>query len=296
MIKTDGSKMLESLSYPGSDDFSLPTSPLAFSDGSHYGIELSSINNLKSLETVLALLESEGIKVNRVDECRGIFRLPDAELSEMIRLSREKKIDIVLSTGPRAIYDNGGFVRSKNGARMSYRLRGMDNIRYALDEVIRGTELGARKFLIYDEGLLFLLNKLREKGHLPENTFFKLSVHIGCANPISASVYESIGADSINLIPDLDLPMLAGFRQAVSCPLDIFSDTSADAGGFIQTYRVPEIIRLCAPVYLKCGAISQDHQNHLPSEWELIERVKQLVCVKEMIQRTAPGLTQLTNA
>ena len=288
--------MIESLSCPVGDNFSLPTSPLAFSDGSHYGIELSSINSLKSLETVLALTQTEGITINRVDECRGIFRLPNTELAEMISLCREKKIDIVLSVGPRATYDNGGFVRSKNGARTGYRLRGMDNIRFALDEVIRGIELGAGRFLIYDEGLLFLLNKLKQKGHLPENIFFKLSVHCGCANPVSASLFESIGAGSINLIPDLDLPMLSSVRQAVACPLDIFPDTSADAGGFIQTYRVPEIIRICAPVYLKCGAVSQAHQNHLPSEQELKERVKQLVCVTEMIQRTAPGLKQLINA
>ncbi len=86
--------MIESLSCPVGDNFSLPTSPLAFSDGSHYGIELSSINSLKSLETVLALTLTEGITINRVDECRGIFRLPNTELAEMISLCREKKLTL----------------------------------------------------------------------------------------------------------------------------------------------------------------------------------------------------------
>ena len=276
-----------------SDDFNRMESSLTFEDGSHYGIELSSINNLKIFETVLGYARKEKIRINRIDECRGISRLPKEEIRAMVGLCEEESIQLVMSTGPRAIYDNGGFVRSRNGVRMGYRLRGMDNIRYALDDIFLAVELGVRAFLIYDEGFLDVLNQLRADGVLPQDTRFKLSVHCGCANPASARLLERLGADSINVVPDLETVMLSSIRQSVKCPLDIFSDTASEAGGLILTHRVPSIIRACAPVYIKCGAVSQISQNHLPGEGELIERVKQLVCVMEMIERSEFQLKQL---
>ncbi|MBA3030258.1 MAG: peptidase [Desulfobacteraceae bacterium] len=288
-------ELLETISLPGRDNYGLPSSQLSFPDGGAFGIELSSINNLKILETVLTLTDAAGVRVNRVDECRGIFRLPEKEISEMVVLCRERNIAPVFSIGPRAVYDTGGFVRAKNGVRVGYRLRGMDNVMYALDDVIKGVELGVRDFLVYDEGLLSVISKLRNKGELPGDIRLKLSVHSGCANPAAAALFSEVGADSINLVPDLELPMLSAVRQAVSCTLDIFSDTAADAGGMIRTPQIPEIIRLCAPVYLKCGAVSQGHQNHLPSQNEIEERVRQMVCVLETISRYAPELRQTTH-
>jgi hypothetical protein len=285
-------KMLREINLPDRDAYDLPSSQLRFPDGGAFGIELSSINNLKTLEATLSLADSYGVCINRVDECRGIFRLPDREIFDMVALCNERKIAPVFSIGPRAIYDTGGFVRSKNGLRVGYRLRGMDNVKYALDDVIRGIELGIKNFLIYDEGLLSIISSLRKRGDLPKEIRLKLSVHSGCANPASAALFASVGADSINLIPDLALPLLAAVRQATDCTLDIFSDTAADAGGMIRTPEVPEIIRLCAPVYLKCGAVSQGSQNHLPSQNEVEERIKQMVCVVETIKRFAPELRQ----
>lgn len=288
-------KILEKLGFSGRDAYDLPSSQLRFPDGAAFGIELSSINNLKTLETALSLADSYNVRVNRVDECRGIFRLPDREISNMVALCSERKISPVFSIGARAIYDTGGFVRSKNGFRVGYRLRGMDNVKYALDDVIRGVELGIRDFLIYDEGLLSVIASLRERGELPREVRLKLSVHSGCSNPTSAALFAGVGADSINLIPDLELPMLSAVRQAVTCTLDVFSDTAADAGGMIRTPEIPDIIRLCAPVYLKCGAVSQGSQNHLPTPTEVEERVKQMVCVVETIKRFAPELEQTSH-
>ncbi len=291
-LRNSISDHLRKLNLPVSDNRECPTSTSSFNDGSHFAIELSSINNLEILNKAISKVNSEGLFVNRVDECRGGFRLPKSEIQEMLSLCNENNIELVMSCGPRAIYDTGGFSKSKNGARLGYRLRGMENLNYALEDIFRSLELGVKSLLIYDEGLLYILNQLRIAGEIPEDVQFKLSVHSGCANPVTAHLYENLGANSINLIPDLDLPMLASIRSSVSCPLDIFSDTAADAGGFIQTYRIPDIIRVCAPIYIKCGAVSQIHQNHLPNDTELSERVKQLVCVMEIIQRSAPELKQ----
>jgi hypothetical protein len=257
----------------------------SFPGGGKFGIELSSVNNAATLRTLLKLAGEYSIRVDRCDECRGIVRLPSADVKEMIRICAGEGIGLLLSIGPRAIYDTGGFVRSPNGRRIGYRLRGMESVVRAVEEVRRVADLGARGLVVYDEGLLLLLHRLREAGELPASMVFKVSVHMGCSNPLSARVYEGLGADTINPVPDLDLGMLGAMRAAVSCPLDLFSDTAEEAGGLLRTHEVPDFVRVAAPIYLKCGAISQLRQNHLPTDAELRERIRQTACVVEMLAR-----------
>lgn len=276
---------LSRLRLPGGDGQPLAPSDGSFPSGGKFGIELSSINNAAILRTVLALAKESSIRVDRFDECRGMMRLPSADITEMVRVCADEGIGLLFAIGPRAIYDTGGFVRSPNGRRIGYRLRGMENVVCAVEEVRRAADLGVRGFLVYDEGLLMLLHQLRQAGELPASTIFKVSVHVGCSNPLSARVYEDLGADSINPVPDLDLGMLGAMRAAVSCPLDLFSDTAEEAGGILRTHEVPEFVRVASPVYIKCGAISQPRQNHLPSDAELRERVRQAVCVVETLAR-----------
>lgn len=285
---------LQALGYPTGDDNSLSPSTCEFPAGGHYGIELSSINNLDVLSASLRLADEYECTIDRVDECRGILRLPDAEISEMASVCSERSVGLVMSIGPRAIYDTGAFSRSPNGKRIGYRLRGMRNMGLALEDVLRAVDLGVRGFIIYDEGLLTILGQMRTAGRLPSACVFKLSVHAGCANPASARLFAEIGADTINLVPDLDLSMIATIRQATDCPLDLFSDTAGEAGGLLRTNDVPEFVRLASPVFIKCGAISQATQNHLPSPGELRERMKQTRCVIEAIRRDAPGAVQVS--
>lgn len=276
---------LSRLHLPAGDGQALAASDRSFPGGGKFGIELSSVNNASILRTVLKLAKEHGVRVSRCDECRGVVRLPNSDIVEMVRTCAGEGVGLILSVGPRAIYDTGGFVRSPNGRRVGYRLRGMESVVRAVDEVRRAVDLGVRGFLVYDEGLLMLLHQMRKAGELPARTVFKVSVHMGCSNPLSARVYEDLGADTINPIPDLDLGMLSAMRAAVSCPLDLFSDTAEEAGGLLRTYEVPDFVRVAAPVYLKCGAISQPRQNHLPSPSELHERVRQTACVVETLAR-----------
>ena len=284
---------LSSHKLPSGEKGELPLSDRSFAGGSKFGIELASINNAAVLRSALALAKQHSIRVNRFDECRGIVRLPNADIDEMVRVCAGEAIGLILSIGPRAIYDTGGFVKSGNGRRVGYRLRGMANVIAAVDDVRRAVDLGVRGFLVYDEGLLMLLDKMRTAGELPTSTVLKVSVHMGCANPLSARVYQELGADTINPVPDLDLEMLSSMRQAVSCPLDLFSDTAEEAGGLLRTHEVPDFVRVAAPIYIKCGAISQPRQNHLPSETELRERVRQAACVVETLARHDLGGAQL---
>ena len=59
---------------------------------------------------------------------------------------------------------------------------------------------------------------MRKAGELPANMKFKNSAHNGHGNPASFKLLESLGADSINPVRDLSLPMLAALRQAVNVP------------------------------------------------------------------------------
>ncbi len=281
-------KTLQDLNFPHGDYAMSPSYAKQFSGGGHYGIELSSMNNPKILREALKLAKQSQLDISRAIECRGIMRLPNAELKEMIDICEDNQIGLIMSIGPRATNDTGGFSRSENGKFVGYRLRGMENIVRAVEEVKRGIEFGVTGFLIYDEGLLYLLNKMRITGLIPADVTFKYSVHACCSNPVSARFLQENGADTINIIPDLDLGMIAAFRQAIEIPLDIFSDTAKAAGGFIRTYDVPEMIKYASPVYIKCGPISQPLQNHLPTLVELEERVKQAKNVQEHIERYLP--------
>lgn len=287
--------LLKSYGLPSSDDFARTPSTQTFEDGTHFAIEISSVNNLHILNRIIELADNLDVRLNRVDECRGIFRLPKAEIKEMVRVCKDRNIGLFMSVGPRAIYDIGGFTKTNNGARVGYRLRGMDNLIRGIEDVLFAADLGVRGFLIYDEGHLKVLSQMKANGQLPADCAFKLSVHTGCSNPASGLIYQELGATSLNVVPDLDLPMLAAFRQTIKIPLDVFSDTASDAGGFIRTYEVPDMIRVGAPVYLKCGPVSQKHQNHLPTDSELEERMKQTRCVVEMIDRASEGFRQVVS-
>ncbi|MEW5996432.1 MAG: peptidase [Candidatus Micrarchaeota archaeon] len=252
------------------------------------------MNNLRIMKRAFRLLGEQGISADRFDECRGIFRLTDKEILEMAKLCRENRIGLVMSVGPRALYDTSAFAKTPNGSRIGYRLRGMENLVRAVEDVKRVIGLGVRGILVYDEGLLHVLNRMRKDGELPPSTIFKLSVHCGCSNPASCAVYAQNGADTINPVPDLELPMLGAIRAAIDCPIDIFTDTALVAGGFIRTYEVPEFIRIASPVYLKCGPVSQQDQNHLPTEEELRERIVQTKMVLEAIRRYYPAAKRVS--
>ncbi len=292
---TSTRKSLEQFGFPSQDALSSNIHMREFEAGGHYGIEISSMNNINILKKAFALAEKYELNIDRVIECRGIVRLPDAEIIEMVNLCHSKKIGLVMSIGPRAISDIGAFAASPNGKRVGYRLRGMENVVHAIEDVNRAVNLGVRGFTLYDEGLLVYLNKLRESGGLPSDVVFKYSVHSGCSNPLSAKLLEDNGCDTINVIPDLDIEMIAAFRPLINGPIDVFSDTAKSAGGLLRTYDMPKVIKYASPVYLKCGPISQPEQNHLPSENELEERIKQAKNVVEHIERYLPEAIRVNN-
>ncbi len=266
-----------------------------FKKGGEFGIELSSMNNYKIIKKTIKLLNKNKIQADRFDECRGMMRLPENEIKDILKITKDNNIGMIFSIGPRAIYSSSGFVRSENGKRMGYRLHGKNQVENAIDELKRGIDLGVKGFLIYDEGFLDFANQLRKSKQIPEDIIFKLSVHVGCANQFSARVYENLGADTINVVPDLSIEDLYEIRKMVSIPLDIFTDTASAAGGLIRTYDVGQIIEYVSPIYFKCGPSSQQEQNHLPTDNELEERVKQTKIITEFIRYQKPEAKQMNH-
>ena len=283
---------LESIGLPGGDDYNLPTSEKRFSDGGQYRFEVPGIQGPKVMKILLETMNDYGIYLHRVTQTQGIMRLLDSEIAQMVEYAHDYKTDLILAVGPRATTDTSASVHTEEGVRMGYRLRGQDQIVRAVEDVKRAARLGCRGFLVYDEGCLWILNKMREVGEIPQDCHFKISAHAGHGNPCSAKLLEEIGADSINPVRDIQLQMLSSMRQAINIPIDIHTENPKSTGGFIRRYEVPEIVRIAAPVYLKTGgSVAQTHSWD-STEDDARKRAKQCVLVKRMLDEYYPKAIQ----
>jgi hypothetical protein len=283
---------MKKLGLPTGDAFDMPTSTKRFPDGAAFRIECPTVN---SAETVAALLDTAtktGVTINRITETFGMFRHTAAEIKQYCKLCNDYGCELLLSTGPRATYDTGATVLSPQGVRVSYRLRGMEQLIRAIEDIKRGYELGCRGFLIYDEGMLWVANAMRKNGDLPKEIHFKCSAHMGHCNPASIKLLADLGADSINPIRDLQIPMHAALRQVIDTPLDVHTDNPPGSGGFIRVYEAPEIVRVAAPVHCKTGNSVIGGHGEMTSAAEGKRMAEQATIVVEMINRFQPDLKQ----
>ncbi len=259
-----------------------------FSDGSQYRFEVPGIQEPDTLNSLIVACEDFDLFIHRVTQTKGILFLTDDEIEEMASLANEFKLELFLSVSPRATYDTSATAQTKEGSRIGYRLRGYDNLVYAIEDVKRAIDLGIRGILLYDEGLLWALSKLRDSGELAKNTKFKLSAHTGAGNPASAKLFENMGLNSFNPVRDLQIPMIASIREAIDIPIDIHTENPKSSGGFIRHYEVPEIIKVASPVYLKTGGSIAKYHSWNTTEKEAKMRIKQVKLVSDMIERYYP--------
>ncbi len=218
---------------------------------------------------------------------------PRREVKEYCKLCSDYGCELLLSTGPRATYDTGATVLSPQGVRVGYRLRGQEQLIRAIEDIKRGYELGCRGFLIYDEGMLWVANEMRKNGDLPKDIIFKCSAHMGYCNPASMKLLKDLGADSINPIRDLQIPMHSAIRQALGdTPLDIHMDNPPGSGGFIRVFEAPEIVRVAAPLHCKTGNSVIGGHGEMTGASEGKKMANQATIVVEMINRYAPELKQ----
>ncbi len=292
MIFEQSRKYMEKIGLPKGDRNDLPTSPKTFADGAHYRIECPTVNTAEAMGALLDRAQQLGITINRIDETYGSFRHTKEELKEYIDLAKKNNVELNLSVGPRATYDTSATRLSSQGVRISYRLRGMEQFLRAVEDVKRVVDLGCRGILCYDEGLLWVLNKMRQDGELPSDVSIKLSAHVGHGNPASFQLLESLGANSINPVRDLSLDMIAALREAVDVPLDVHTDNPPASGGFIRVYEAPELVRVGAPMFLKTGNSVVGGHGQLTTKNEGIKMAEQASIVVEMVEKYYPEAKQ----
>lgn len=285
-------EFLKSIGLPMGDAYDLPTSQKGFADNGQYRFEVPGIQSPKVMEALLEEMDKYGIWLHRVTQTKGIMTLTDNEIMEMVKLAHSAETDLILAIGPRATTDTSASVNTPEGVRMGYRLRGQEQIVRAVEDVKRAASFGCRSFLVYDEGCLWLLNEMRKAGEIPIDCHFKVSAHTGHGNPCSAKLLESIGADSVNPVRDIQLQMLAAMRQAINIPIDIHTENPKSTGGFIRHYEVPEMIRIAAPIYLKTGGSVAATHSWDSTENDAKKRAKQVSLVKRVIDSYYPEAVQ----
>lgn len=198
-------------------------------------------------------------------------------------------MEVSLFVGPRAAWDVSAQVLTPAGKALAARVRGADQLVYAIEDVRRACALGIRGVLVADEGLLYVLNEMKRAGELPSDLVIKVSVQMGAANPASIQLMERIGAGTYNIPTDLTLAQIAAIRQAIDIPLDVYVEVPDDFGGFIRHYEIPDLVRIAAPIYLKFGL--RNAPNIYPSGTHLEPTA--IALTRERVRRAALGLRLL---
>ena len=249
---TDGAGILTAQGLLPADDYELTPSPRRFPDGAHYRLEISGIERLSTLEAMLDEAAKQDVYVNRVVAFGGgATLLSRGELSDVAALAAEHDIELIAVPGPRTGWDLGRQALSTEGQSGGRRVRGLDNVRDLLDDYLRIFSCGIRGVLVWDEGVLDILNKARDAGDIPTDASFKVSVYTGHANPAAVRILQGLGADSLNPVGDLSRPMLAAIRRHVDIPLDIWAITFDSFGGMNRMWEAGAIARVAAPCYFK---------------------------------------------
>lgn len=295
---TDIREFMEQMGIPGRDLWGLPSSPAAFRDGAHWRIEVSGVERPSTMEALIDEARRRGLPVHRAIATVGGSTLLDSEeLRAMAQMARDAGIEVIMAVGHRKTWDVGSKEMSNwEGAMWGARLRGSDNQSYWIADMLRNIEAGFRGFLVYDEGLLSILARMRDEGFIPQETVFKCSVFAGHCSPSGARLVESLGANSFNPSSDVSLPILAAMRKTVHIPLDVYVSTVDSMGGEFRFMEASEIVRVSSPCYLKIEPGKSEPDMYKPwvfDDWHAAfvrEKVKMADIFREVIGRHAPSL------
>jgi len=282
-------RFLRARGLPDREPGELPSSPRRFPDGAHYRVEIPSVEGPVAYQAMLAACAEFGVNVHRISQGSGIMLLTDQEIATMAALGAAERQEVSLFVGPRGTFDINAGPLTLAGKNLGWRLRGMDQLVYAVEDVRRACDLGIRGVLVADEGLLWLLRELKAAGDLPPDLSLKVSVLMGAANPLSIRLMEEWGATTYNVPSDMTLAQIAAVRAAVALPLDIYVEAPDDFGGFVRHYDIPELVRVAAPVYIKFGL--RNAPNIYPSGTHLEAVAASLT--RERVRRARLGLDLL---
>lgn len=289
---------IDKMGITGRDLWDIPTSTKTFPDGEHYRIEIAGVEHATTMEAMIDEARKRKIAVHRAIAAVGGSTFCDLqELKAMAQMAYEEKIEVIMTVGPRKSWDPGSKEISTNeGMMQGFRLRGSDHISYWIADMMRSIEVGFRGFLVYDEGILFIVDKMRREGFIPKETIFKFSVFGGYCSAAGAKVIESMGANTMNPSSDVSLPILAGIRRTVNIPLDVYIIIVDSFGGMFRAYETPEIGRVASPCYFKFEPGTSEGDIYKPwvaESWHrefIKQKVKIASIVMEIMEKHAPQL------
>ncbi|MBI3946368.1 MAG: U32 family peptidase [Armatimonadetes bacterium] len=287
----------ESIGLPGREAVDLADSGKRFPDGAQYRIEIPSTEGPAALRAVVAAAKEYRVPVHRVSQGSGIQLMTDDEIREMARIGRGEGMEVSLFVGPRAPFETGAQAFNPAGKSLGWQHRGVDQLVYAIEDIRRACDLGIRGVLVADIGLLSVVGKLKAAGKLPANLVVKTSLLLSAPNPATVKLLEELGAGTVNVTADLSVAQMASIRRAVSLPLDVYIEVPDGFGGFVRYYELPDLIRACAPVYVKLGL--RNSPDIYPSGTHIEgtvlalsrERVRRARIALEMIARYCPEAT-----
>ncbi|WP_022665161.1 hypothetical protein [Desulfospira joergensenii] len=289
---------MEKQGIPGRDGYDLAPSGKAFPDGANFRIEIAGVERASTMEAMIKEAEKRQISIHRAIATVGGCTYCDfEELRSMAQMARDAKIETIITVGHRKGWDTAAKeMNTREGSMQGFRLRGSDNISYHIADIMRAIDAGFRGFLVYDEGVLFILNKMREQGLIPAETIFKFSVFGGYCSAAGAKVVESLGANSLNPISDVSRPILASIRKAINIPLDVYTIVVNSFGGNFRAWEAPEIAKVASPCYFKFEPGTAEDEIYMPwisEEWHegfIAEKVKIASIVMEIMDKHAPEL------
>jgi hypothetical protein len=231
----------------------LSSSVARFPDGAQMRVEIPSVENPAAMAAALEEADRHGVTVHRVSQGSGAMLLSEYELGEMAAMGSDRGVEVSLFVGPREEYGTGGAVHASEGRSMSGHLRGLHQLRYALEDIHRALESGIRGFLVADLGLLEIVSDLVAANQLPSDIVWKASAVLAPSNPVSFRQLAKLGASTINVPSDMTLMELCEVRAVCDTPIDIYLEAPDSLGGMVRGHEVVETALVTAPVYAKYG-------------------------------------------
>lgn len=289
---------MEKEGIPGRDGHALEASEKTFPDGAQWRIEIAGVERASTMAAMIDEAKKRNVMVHRAVATVGGSTYCDfQELKDMAKMAKDAGIEVVMTTGHRKAWDVGSKeLSNKEGVMQAFRLRGSDSMSLHIADIMRNIEAGFRGFLVYDEGVLSILNKMRDEGVIPKECFFKWSVFAGYCSAAGAKVVEKMGVNSLNPISDVSLPILSGMRKAIDIPMDVYVIIVDEFGGMYRAYETPEIAKVASPVYFKIEPGTSEADIYKPWVTEefhdnlIREKVKMASVIQELMAKHAPEL------
>jgi hypothetical protein len=268
-----------------------------FPDGAHFRIEIPSVENPAALRAVVEESRALKVPIHRTSQGSGAMLLTRSDLHEMAVIGADEGLEVSLFVGPREEYGVGGSVRSPDGLMHAGQLRGLDQLRYAIDDVLRAVDAGIRGFLIPDRGLLQLVKAMVNSGELPTSIVWKISAVLAPSNPVSFRQLVELGGTTVNVPSDISLVELADLRAASDAPIDLYLEAPDALGGMVRGNELAEIASVAAPLYAKFGlrnarmVYPAGVQNVNDVVANVREKVRRAVLALEFLEASAVDLT-----